>query len=394
MKYVGFAIFYLVFIVIFSLIHYYLVVRFRQIIPYSNFVKNIISFLILVFFIILLVGRFTGNSDFINLHIVLSWIGYIWLALALYFLFTFVFIDLIRLFDVFFHFLPEKNSIAFNKLKLYAFYSIIVINISLIVFGYVNSYKIRKTEYFISTDKNLLSNKNDFNILAISDIHLGSIVAGNKLNKIKYLCNEIKPDIVLFIGDILDEAMSPIITKNIGRPLSEINAPYGVYAVLGNHEYFGGQKKVIDYIENKLGIKLLIDSFIRIDNIIIIGRNDLHSKRFNGINSKSIKQIIDSTDSKHFFIVLDHQPKRFNEALKCNMDLQISGHTHDGQFWPFSLLVRKIYEVSHGILKKNNSYLIVSSGFGTWGPPIRIGTYPEIVLINIKTRLVNRSEAN
>jgi predicted MPP superfamily phosphohydrolase len=96
--------------------------------------------------------------------------------------------------------------------------------------------------------------------------------------------------------------------------------------------------------------------------------------------------LVSSIDLSRITVMMDHQPYKLDSTAKYNIDLQISGHTHRGQLWPFSLIVDKIYELSHGYIQKGNTHFYVSQGFGTWGPPVRIGTTPDIALITIRSR--------
>jgi len=101
---------------------------------------------------------------------------------------------------------------------------------------------------------------------------------------------------------------------------------------------------------------------------------------------KPLDQIINGVDSRFFTILLDHQPYNLNEALENGIDLQLSGHTHHGQMFPFNLITKSIFEVSKGLKRLDNTYVFVSTGFGTWGPPVRVGNRPEIVVLEVTGR--------
>ncbi len=160
----------------------------------------------------------------------------------------------------------------------------------------------------------------------------------------------------------------------------------GIYAITGNHEYIGGVSRAVKYIES-LKIKLLRDTAVEVNGkLILIGREDRDIKRFKGLQRKNLKDILAGVDLSKPLILLDHQPFNLQEAANYNIDLQLSGHTHAGQLWPFTYLTKAIYELDWGYKVKGNTHYYVSSGYGTWGPPVRIGSKPEIVIITLKSK--------
>jgi predicted MPP superfamily phosphohydrolase len=212
---------------------------------------------------------------------------------------------------------------------------------------------------------------------------LGTIINRNRLSRIVKEINTLNPDIVLFAGDIVDEDIKPVIRFNLGEMLLNIKAKYGVYAITGNHEYIGGAEKADKYLSSH-GIKMLRDTTILINNsFYICGREDRDSERFSGKKRKELKDLLIGIDTNKTLIVLNHQPTKLYEAVELGVDLHLSGHTHNGQLFPFNFITKKIYEISYGYKKTGNSNFYVSSGVGSWGPPIRIGNKPEIVNIKL-----------
>jgi len=176
-----------------------------------------------------------------------------------------------------------------------------------------------------------------------------------------------------------------VLRNDIGSPLRTLSAPYGIYAVTGNHEYIGGVEKAVQYIES-LGIRVLRDSVANIGNFFwLAGREDRDIKRFNGKKRIPLNDILAGIDLSKPLLLVDHQPLGLNEAVEAGVDLQLSGHTHHGQLWPFSLIVKRMYEVSHGYLRKGDTQFYVSNGYGTWGPPVRIGNRPEVAIITLES---------
>ncbi|HOA07721.1 MAG TPA: metallophosphoesterase [Spirochaetota bacterium] len=261
--------------------------------------------------------------------------------------------------------------------------SIIVVIFSFVVCtaGFINSFNFAVRELVISTEKKIPSD--GFKIAYASDLHLGHIVGKRKLSFLVDKFNEFSPDAVILGGDTIDEDIEPVRRKRLNRKLSEIKSRYGTFAVLGNHEYIGGVDEAREYLIAN-GIKLLEDSMVELpEGIIIAGRDDLMRNSYAGAKRKSISEIMIKPQSDKFTILIDHQPKNLEDAEKHAIDLQLSGHTHHGQMFPFNFITSAIYELSTGFMKRGNTSYYVSSGFGTWGPPVKLFRRPEIVLIRI-----------
>jgi predicted MPP superfamily phosphohydrolase len=198
--------------------------------------------------------------------------------------------------------------------------------------------------------------------------------------------NNLNPDVILIAGDIIDEDLGPVIKYNVGEHLHRLKAKYGVFAVTGNHEYIGGAEPAVEYLE-KLGINVIRDKSIKIDNsFYVVGREDSSSARFEGKKRKELSEIMKDVDKAFPIIMMDHQPFNLKQARINGVDLQLSGHTHNGQLWPFNFIVDKVYELAWGYKVIGNTHYYVSCGVGGWGPPVRTGSRPEI--INIKLNFV------
>jgi predicted MPP superfamily phosphohydrolase len=167
--------------------------------------------------------------------------------------------------------------------------------------------------------------------------------------------------------------------------LKKFSAPLGIHAIPGNHEYIGGHLGEFSEYLRDAGIDIHVDRADLIaGSFYLIGRDDRSGMRFSGSPRKALFELTSGLDPALPLILMDHQPYLLEEAEKEGIDLQVSGHTHKGQIWPGSLITKRIYELDYGYLLKGKSHFIVSSGFGTWGPPIRIGNRPEIVMIKVK----------
>jgi len=222
----------------------------------------------------------------------------------------------------------------------------------------------------------------DLSIVAVSDMHLGTVVGIDHLRRILALVKAANPDIVLLAGDIYDADVPDELEREIARVLGGIHARYGVFAVTGNHEYYGGVEKAVLNL-TKGNVTVLQDSAVLIaDAFYCIGRKDLSAQRM-GTGRKSLEEICAGVDRTVPLILMDHQPFHLDVAEKNGIDLQISGHTHDAQLFPNNLFYGLIYEKSYGYLKKGNTNIVVSCGAGTWGPPIRTTAIPEVLHIRL-----------
>jgi predicted MPP superfamily phosphohydrolase len=261
--------------------------------------------------------------------------------------------------------------------------SVIGIGAIVVIAGYLNARTPRIRRLDVTVLKSV-QKRSELNIVVASDIHLGTIICKSRLEAIIKKINDLRADIVLLPGDVVDEDLGPVIRQNLGETLRTIKSKLGVFAVTGNHEYIGGVEPAVRYLREH-GIIMLRDEVVTIDDsICIAGREDLSINRFAGKQRKGLEELLAGVDKSKPIILMDHQPFHLEEAEKNGIDLQLSGHTHHGQIWPFSFITKKMYEVSWGYKKKNATHIYVSCGVGTWGPPVRTGNSPEIINIRLE----------
>ena len=384
MKHQVLIIFFTIFFSIYVAANYYILIRGWQALPDILFLRKLYIFLFVLFAFSFVIGRFSEHILPVNINHLFIWIGSFWLGAMLYFFLIVLSVDIIRLLNIGFHFLPQQESLAYSKIKVISLIISVGLTLVILLLGFINANDTRVKHYEIVTGKNI-SNKENFKIAVVTDIHLGSLIAKNRLEKLTVLVNNQCPDLIILAGDILDEVQAPILAEDIGEPLKCLKAAMGTYAVTGNHEYIGGINRAVKYIES-LGIKLLRDTVVQLDDkLILIGREDRDMERFTGKHRKTKEELMKGIDNSKFLVLLDHQPYDLKKTAELNIDLQISGHTHHGQIWPFNYITDAIYELSCGYLSKGNTHYYVSSGYGTWGPPVRIGTVSEIAVITIKS---------
>lgn len=223
----------------------------------------------------------------------------------------------------------------------------------------------------------------ELKIAVASDIHLGDIVGNRHLQRLVDRVREMKPDLILLPGDVIDDSIEPFIRHNMSEVMRQLKAPLGVYAVLGNHEYYGGH--IEEYVKRmeQIGIRVLLDEIVRVeDGMYIAGRKDKTAEASTG--RLPVQELLSETDRSLPIILMDHQPYAFDQAAEAGADVLLSGHTHRGQFAPNHWVTRRLFELDWGYMKKNGMHVVVSSGFGTWGPPVRLASRSEIVELNVR----------
>jgi predicted MPP superfamily phosphohydrolase len=326
-----------------------------------------------------------GVLDIENgLSYVFALIGYIYIGIFIYSVMIFLSVSILRFTS---RKLKLANSIREVLKKIYfKGISVFLIVFVLVGFGVWNAQDKVVTSYEINVNKKAGEIKS-LNVVMISDVHMGITIKEKGVDKMVDSINKLNPDIVLFCGDIFDENTSTSLKEYSREAFKNIKSKYGIYDITGNHEYGAGElSKTISYFEDG-GIQFLQDEEIKIaDSFYIVGRNDPSNRRITGQEVKPLKEIMKDVDKSLPIIVLNHRPEQLEEAEKEGVDLQLSGHTHKGQLFPGNLVTSYLNEKDYGYLKKDNFNLIVSSGYGTWGPPIRIGSKSEIVNIKINFR--------
>ena len=384
MKAVNLILFFAVFFFIYGLVNFYIFLRGWEAIPSDSPLR--VPYLALFLFLALafIAGRFLERAWLSPVSAVLIWIGSFWLAAMLYFLLAVVLLDLLRLVNHFIPLFPSFVTGNYAASRLLTGWAVTAIVFVILIGGHLNALSPRIREIDLTVRKRSGGNADTLRIVAASDIHLGTIIGRRRLQSIVDRINSLEPDVVLLPGDIVDEDLGPVIKENLGETLRSIRSKQGVFAVTGNHEYIGGAGRACAYLADH-GITILRDSVARLDGgMYIVGREDRSSGGFGGGKRKTLESIMAGVDTAYPVVLMDHQPFRLEEAAGKGIDLQLSGHTHNGQLWPLNKITEAVYEVSWGETVKGETRYYVSSGVGTWGPPVRTGNRPEIVLIRMR----------
>lgn len=378
MRSTTFLIFFSIILIVYGSVNYYLFARGLQAFSLSQPMKR---WYIAIFWTVVssfIVGSVLERTATSALSEWIYRIGAFWIAFMLYLLITVVLIDFVRILNHFFPFLPPFSQIMKFRLGLIVFSLV-----SLLVFGgYINALWTNVNIVSLTIHKNVTGSKK-VKILMASDIHLGALIGERREKHLLDIIQQQKPDLVLLCGDLVDGEIAPVLRKKLGRHIQEIKTPMGVYAITGNHEYIGGIKNTLPYLKS-INIKMLMDETVTLPNgIQLVGRIDRAAG--SGLQGpKPLAELLTAIDSLKPVIVMNHQPYNLQEAADAKVDLHLSGHTHNGQLWPVIFMTKAMFELSWGYLKKGVTNFYVSSGYGSWGPPVRIGNRPEVVVFNLK----------
>ena len=220
-----------------------------------------------------------------------------------------------------------------------------------------------------------------FTIVQISDVHVGATIRKEFIDSIVDRVNALEPDLIAITGDLVDGSVAQL-AEHVA-PLARLRAPHGVYFVTGNHEYYSGVEAWCAELQ-RLGITVLQNERVQIgtgsDSFDLAGVDDYSAGRFG--TGPSLERALQGRDQSREVVLLAHQPRAVFEASEAGVGLQLSGHPHGGQIWPWNFFVRLQQPVVSGLERVGQTLVYVSNGTGYWGPPMRLGAPAEI------TRLV------
>jgi predicted MPP superfamily phosphohydrolase len=313
----------------------------------------------------------------------LTVVGSVWLGAMLYFFLTLVFIDLLRVINHYFMVFPQfidRNPVTTGRFLFVCVFLLVSVTLAL---GFRSARNANVTQINVSLDK-LSPRHNAFNIVQISDVHLGTIIHKDRLIEIVEKANALDPDLVLITGDLVDESVDKL--EDMVEPLSEIKSRLGVYAVTGNHEYYAGVDKAVRFME-QAGVSVLRNRYVTIDSALnLVGLDYITPEGWRGKEDLLLEAIMKDMDKSLPTILMYHAPVKLKKIEAAGIDFQLSGHTHKGQLFPFNLITKLVYTVDSGYARIGKMQIYVSTGVGTWGPPFRVGAPPEIVQIILHSK--------
>ncbi|WP_163992952.1 metallophosphoesterase [Pyxidicoccus caerfyrddinensis] len=217
-------------------------------------------------------------------------------------------------------------------------------------------------------------------IVQLTDIHVGPFIRRRYMDALVQQANALRPDLFAITGDLVDGDV-PTLGGAVSA-LSGLKSRYGSFFVTGNHDYYSGDEEWTEFIQS-LGIQVLRNRHVRIGDagasLDLVGVDDWSGGRRRNQRGYDLDRALDGRDSDRAAVLLAHQPTNFTVAAERGMDLQISGHTHGGQLVPMTFFIGLAWEHAAGLYPHGDSHIYVSRGCGFWGPPMRVGSPPEIV---------------
>lgn len=326
-------------------------------------------------------------------------IGAYWLGISLYLILYVALIDLLRW--IYSKVFKDKYNDFYARTICTLL--IIVLTGATSIYGIINAKIVRTTEYEITINKDG-GNFKEMTIAMFGDPQFGYNIGEYHLKQAVDIINKNDVDIVCVVGDIFDNQYSAI--KNPDKLIdlfNQIKSKYGMYAVLGNHDVeepilcgftFNDEslenklasKEMLDFIKKSDMVLLYDENVIINDSVNLYGRADQERPNLGNITRKESGELFKEVDVSKPIMVLDHEPREYDELEKAGVDLMMAGHTHDGQLWPTKIATDIIWENSYGLWVKNAFHAITTSGLGLFGPNMRVGTIAEVCIIHVKFR--------
>jgi predicted MPP superfamily phosphohydrolase len=378
----GFIIFFAIILVIYGLSNFYVIKRLARALPPTGIVRIIVLVFVIAWAVLFIGGRFLfghhvgeagGAAIAFSYFYLALWNVTLWLTLGY---------DLLRLINRRFPFFPAGMRTDAASGGGIAFRYILAAAAVICLLGMWNAARPRLRTETIDIAK-AAGGIREMKIVVASDFHLSPVLRMRFLDRTLAKIKALEPDLILLPGDIVGEDTPAADREKIAAAFRTLKPKYGVFACTGNHEYFGDLEKNLETLRQG-GVHVLLDQSELVSGAFyILGRKDPTGRR-TGETRAAWPALVAGLDPAKPWIALDHQPIKLDEAVAAGIDLLLCGHTHNGQMFPITQINWFVYEHNWGLFRKGRTFVDVTSGVGTWGPPVRIGTIPEIVLITLR----------
>lgn len=370
--------FVLVFFVIYGSIHLYALLKARAALAFGPGTAICLIFFMLAMILAPVIVHYAERLGLEFFARIMAHIGFIWGAILFLFFSASVVIDLYRLSVSLAGWIAQRDFSALSFSAKHSFVIPLVLSLCISLYGYFEARDIHTERILVKTPK-LPAGISRLKIVQISDVHLGLMVREGRLNRILEKVKAEQPDILVSTGDLLDGQVCRL--NGLENLFTSIHPQYGKFAVTGNHEFYAGIENARCFIENA-GFTLLRGEGIT-GIINVAGVDDPAGKISVVAKDISEKEVLAGLPREKFTLFLKHRPF-VDKTVTGLFDLQLSGHIHKGQIFPFTLVTALLYPVTSGRLDlPNGSLMYVSRGSGTWGPPIRFLAPPEVTVIEL-----------
>jgi predicted MPP superfamily phosphohydrolase len=303
--------------------------------------------------------------------------GYLFMPFELYAFLGFIFFDLISVVQRAAKILSVSHK-YYSTVDKIVKASILGGILVLVIVGNINFNNTKISKYSITASKKD-SKLEHLKIVMTADIHLAEITSMDFMQNFVNQMNALEADIILLPGDLFESDRQNPLMDSIMTQMKQLKSKYGTFGIPGNHEFYGNYQKKLEFCRMS-GIQMILDSALVIDNAFVLaGRNDRHDK-----HRKSLDRILYGTPQNLPLLLMDHRPDEFESALINHVDIQFSGHTHNGQLFPNNYIIDLIYDLGWGHQKIKNTNFFVTCGVQGWGPQVRTTGYSEIMLIEVE----------
>ncbi len=374
------ALFLLTFFLIYGSFHLYFYLKVRAAFAPAAAAQAILIALLLLGLIAPILVRLCERYSLEMAARFLSWAGYLWMAFLLLFVSISILFDLWRLVTYLAGWTLRFDPGALAPPVRALFFVPAAIALGIVLYGANDARSIR-SESLVIHSKKLPKEMGVIRIVQISDLHVGTIIRGGYLAEILRKVGEAKPDLLISTGDLVDGQGNDLTEAAV--QLQQITPRYGKFAITGNHEFYAGLDKALEFTK-KAGFTLLQARVATVNGRLdLAGVDDPEVQRTAAHGYPSDREVLARADGSRFMIFLKHRPVVERENIGT-FDLQLSGHTHKGQIFPFSLITRLVFPFHAGNYRLAEGVLLhVSRGTGTWGPPVRFFAHPEITIIDL-----------
>lgn len=374
---VSFLTFITIVISVYSLLNYYVIRKHRNVLTLGVLPSLLLRLLVLTLVLAPFAAILSFQADLPVLRTVFSLTGFSWLAFLFLFLVIHGAADIVLYLSERFGIKPHPKTA-----QIILIFTLLT-SVSLLIYGRFEADNLQIENVTIQSEK-LPAHLSGLKIAQISDVHFSAITGVKKAQQLKEKINAIKPDLLVSTGDFVDRGIHH--PEQIQAVLREIDAPLGKYAIIGNHEFYYGLDISIEF-HQQAGFSLLNDKTTVIaEGITVVGVIDRTYRQFNMQRQTDEVTLLKSVNPNLFTLLLKHQPSVNLEATP-HFDLQLSGHTHAGQIFPFAALVKMVFPYLKGMYPLDNgAQIYVNRGTGTWGPPFRLFAPPEITVFTLQCK--------
>ena len=379
-SFLSFALFLSTFLFIYGLLHLYFYRKVTKAVPAGPRARAALAAALLVMVLAPIGVNVFVHNGYHGLATAYAYAGYTWMGGLFLFFCIHLLVDFLRICAVRLpRTLPSVLRTVLTCDRRWCLVLVLVAVSGIVCYGFFEASRPVVTRLEFITHR-LPPEVSRFRIVQISDVHFSALNGERLAEKIVREVETLSPDILVSTGDFVDRGLAG--TERVARLFRSLHIPHGCYGVTGNHEFYAGVDDSSKFLE-AAGFTMLRNRTVQVDGILhLAGVDDPAGRRFGLTPPVSEHALLDGPADGDLVVLLKHQP-RIDEHGKDRFDLQLSGHTHGGQIYPFGLLTSLTYSFAPGFHRVGHrSHLVVSRGTGTWGPPIRVLSPPEIVVID------------